>query len=59
MSEEFPETLVEGVTLNKFKKIAFTMAHNKYYPTQPASQNLELIALVLNKEGEIVTEINP
>ena len=57
--EEFPEPQVWGLNVQKITKLAFTLSHNKYYPLLDNSKVLELQALVISKEGDILYEISP
>ena len=54
IQQEFPDIIVEGLRLNNFKKLAFTLAHNQFYTINKNNKYFELSALVLNKEGEII-----
>lgn len=59
LGEEFPENYVQGTNLKGFKKLAFTLAHNKYYRILQQNKFLELRVLGLAKEGgEIIFEVN-
>lgn len=60
MEADFPEKVFNypGFSIHSLTKIAFTLAHNKFYKCQPGQQYLTLMAHFLSKEGEIVTQIS-